>query len=294
MTSKLLITGATGNTGGYAIDALMTKARTDVRAMLRADDERAQALRDRGVEVVFGNLLDLQSVRAALVGIEAAYFVYPIEPGLIQATAYFAQAAKKAGVTAIVNMSQKSARPDAESHAAQDHWIGEGVFDWSGVGTTHLRPTFFADWLLYPFQVGPIRKGKLRTPFGVNKHAPIAAADQGRVIAAILLDPAPHAGKTYPLYGPVELKQEQVAAALSKILGRPIEYEPVSLEQFRSEIELYLKRPFLAQHLYEVARDHARGVFAGTNDVIETITGIPAMAIEAFIETNKAAFSAER
>ena len=294
MTSKLLITGATGNTGGYAIDALLAEGRTDVRAMLRADDERARVLRDRGVEVVVGNLLDLKSVRAALIGIEAAYFLYPIEPGLIQATAYFAQAAKEAGVRAIVNMSQKSARPDAESNAAQDHWIGERVFDWSGVGTTHVRPTFFADWLLYPFQIGSIRKGQLRTPFGANKHAPIAAVDQGRVIAAILLDPGPHAGKTYPLYGPVELKQKEVAAILSKVLERSVEFEPVSLEQFRSGIETYLKRPFLAQHLYEVARDHAQGVFSGTNDVIEKITGKPPMSIEAFVEANKAAFLAQR
>jgi uncharacterized protein YbjT (DUF2867 family) len=294
MTSKLLITGATGNTGGSAIDALLADGRADVRAMLRADDERARALRDRGVEVVFGNLLDLQSVRAALVGVAAAYFVYPIEPGLIQATAYFAQAAKEMGVGMIVNMSQKSARPDAESHAAQDHWIGERVFDWSGVGTTHLRPTFFADWLLYPFQIGSIRKGRLRTPFGANKHAPIAAVDQGRVIAAILRDPEPHVGKTYPLYGPVELTQEEVAAILSKVLAHPVEFDPVSLEQFRSEIETHLKRPFLAQHLFEVARDHAQGVFAGTNDVIERMTGMPPMSIEAFVESNKAAFLAGR
>ena len=290
MTRKLLITGATGNTGSSAIDALLAEGHTDIRAMLRADGERARALRNRGVEVVFGNLLDLPSVRAALVGIKAAYFVYPIEPGLIQATAYFAQAAKEAGVSAIVNMSQKSARSDAESHAAQDHWVGERIFDWSGVGTTHLRPTFFADWLLYPFQIGSIKNGKLRTPFGANKHAPIAALDQGRVIAAILLDPLPHAGQIYPLFGPVELKQEEVAASLTKILGRTVEFEPVSLEQFRSEIETYLKRPFLAQHLYEVARDHAHGVFAGTNDVIERITGKPAMSIEAFVKIHKEDF----
>ena len=291
MTSKILITGATGNTGGSAIDALLERGHTGLRAMLRTDDSRAKALRDRGVETVFGDLLDLPSIRAALNGIEAAYFVFPIEPGLIQATAYFAQAAKEAGVKAIVNMSQKSARSDAASHAAQDHWIGERVFDWSGVGVTHLRPTFFAEWLLYPFQISTIKRGILRTPFGRNKHAPIASVDEGRVIAAILADPALHSGKTYPLYGPVELTQAEVAEILSKTLGRPIAFEPVSLEEFRSDIETHLKRPFLAQHLYEVARDHGTGIFAGTNNFVETITGRPPMSIEAFVAANRAAFA---
>ncbi|GAB0118692.1 NmrA family NAD(P)-binding protein [Acidisoma sp. 7E03] len=293
MTAKILITGATGNTGGSAIDALLERGHTGIRAMLRTDDSRAKALRDRGVETVFGDLLDLTSLRAALHGVDAAYFVYPIEPGLIQATAYFAQAAKEAGVTAIVNMSQKSARSDAASHAAQDHWIGERVFDWSGVPVTHLRPTFFAEWLLYPFQISSIKRGILRTPFGLNKHAPIASVDQGRVIAAILADPAPHGGQTYPLYGPVELTQAEVAGILSKALGRPIAFEPVSLDAFRSNIETHLKRPFLAQHLYEVARDHGTGIFAGTNDVVERLTGRPPMSIEAFVAANKAAFAAE-
>ncbi len=292
MTRKLLITGATGNTGGHAIDALLAEGHVDIRAMLRTDDDRAKALRDRGVETVFGNLLDLDSVRAALKGIEAAYFVYPIEPGLIQATAYFAQGAREAGVTAIVNMSQKSARSDATSHAARDHWIGERVFDWSGIAMTHLRPTFFADWLLYPFQIDSIRKGTLRTPFAVHRHAPIASEDQGRLIAAILHDPGPHGGRTYPLYGPVEMTQAEVAGVLAKVLERPIEFEPVSLEQFHSDIATHLKRPFLAQHLYEVARDHANGIFAGTNEIIETITGRLPMSVEAFVLANKAAFLA--
>lgn len=294
MTSKILITGATGNTGGYAIDALLEKGHTGIRALLRTDDSRAKALRDRGVETVFGNLLDLTSIRAALNGVDAAYFVYPIEPGLIQATGYFAQAAKEAGVKAIVNMSQKSARSDAASQAAQDHWIGERIFDWSGVGVTHLRPTFFAEWLLYPFQISSINRGKLRTPFGVHKHAPIASEDQGRVIASILSDPAPHSGKTYPLYGPVEHTQAELAEILSETLGRPIAFEPVSLEKFRWDIETHLKRPFLAQHLYEVARDHGTGIFAGTNDVVETITGRPPMSMEAFIAANRAALLAEK
>ncbi|MDT5152797.1 MAG: hypothetical protein QOI01_4530, partial [Mycobacterium sp.] len=49
-----------------------------VRAMVRKDDERAQQLRDKGVEVVFGDLLNFRDVRAALNGVHRAYFNYPV------------------------------------------------------------------------------------------------------------------------------------------------------------------------------------------------------------------------
>jgi hypothetical protein len=53
-------------------------------------------------------------------GVSAAYFVYPLIPGLIDATAYFAQAAREAGPRSIVNMSQISARRESKSHEARD------------------------------------------------------------------------------------------------------------------------------------------------------------------------------
>jgi uncharacterized protein YbjT (DUF2867 family) len=136
-------------------------------------------------------------VRRALDGIQSAYFVYPILPGLLDATAYFAQSAKEAGVPAVVNMSQVSARREAKSHAARDHWPSERIFDWSGLGVTHLRPTIFSEWLLRPYVRPMIRdEGVIKLPFGQRRHAPIAAEDQSRLIASILLNPEPHVGKS--------------------------------------------------------------------------------------------------
>jgi NAD(P)H dehydrogenase (quinone) len=125
---KVLVSGATGDTGRSTIDELLIRGH-QVRALAHRQDDRSKKLQDRGVEVVFGDLLDLGQVRAALKGVQRAYFVYPIRPGILQATAYFAQAAKEAGIDGIVNMSQKSAREDAKSHTATDHWLSERVFD---------------------------------------------------------------------------------------------------------------------------------------------------------------------
>ena len=184
---------------------------------------------------MIGDLLDIDSVQAAMRDIDAAYFVFPINPRLLDATAYFAQAAHEAGVGAIVNLSQRTARRDSKSHSAQNHWIAERIFDWSGIPVTHLRPTLFDEWLNYDFSiVAIIDNDVLAIPFGTGRFSPIAAYDQGRVIAAVLSDPKPHAGKTYLLDGPAEMDAADMAGALSDVLGRPIRYYDLPIADFQA------------------------------------------------------------
>jgi NAD(P)H dehydrogenase (quinone) len=294
---KVLVTGATGDTGRATVDELLARGH-QVRALAHGQDDRSRRLQERGVEVVCGDLLDFGQVRAAVSGVQRAYFVYPIRPGILQATAYFAQAAKEAGLDGIVNMSQRSAREDAKSHAARDHWLAERVFDWSGVAVAHIRPTYFAEWLLYLAPM--IRAGLLYVPFGSGKHAPIAAEDQARVIVGILEAPAMHIGKTYPLFGPAELTYQETAQVLSRVLGKRVEYKQVDFEEFRKTLQAGEKgsakakgregNDFLFQHLREVAIDHQNGVFAGTNDLVERVGGRPPMTLEAFITKHRNAF----
>ncbi|HEX8808450.1 MAG TPA: NmrA family NAD(P)-binding protein, partial [Xanthobacteraceae bacterium] len=88
----VLVTGATGDTGGYAIEQLLQSGH-EVRALVHRIDDRSRHLEDQGVEVVAGDYLDPSAMRTAAQGVRRAYFVYPLRPGIIQATAYFAQAA---------------------------------------------------------------------------------------------------------------------------------------------------------------------------------------------------------
>src|SRR5215468_2094493 len=229
----VLVTAATGFTGGATVEEFLARGR-HVRALAHREDARSKRLQELGAEVVFGDFLDQGAIRAVVQGVQHAYFCYPIRPGIIQATAYFAQAAKEAGIDSVVNMSQISAREDAKSHAAQDHWLAERVFDWSGLTVAHLRPTYFAEWLLYLAPM--IRAGLLHVPFGPGRHAPIAAEDQARVIVGILEDPASHRGKIYPLYGPVEFTHEEIAQVLSQVLGKAVQYQQVSLETMRQNM----------------------------------------------------------
>src|SRR5712675_1297567 len=304
------VTGATGDTGGATVEQMLARGH-HVRALAHRQDDRAKRLQGLGAEVVFGDFLNLDDVRAALQGVAGAYFCYPIRPGIIQATALFAQAAKEAGAECVVNMSQISAREDAKSHAAQDHWLAERVFDWSGLTVVHLRPTYFAEWLLYLAPM--IRAGLLHVPFGTGRHAPIVAEDQARVIVGILEDPVSHRGKIYPLFGPVEFTYPEIAQVLSRVLKRDVQYKQVSIDTMLQLMASGGQKPpaghnsrtlygafestseprgdsFVIQHLREVAIDHQNGIFAGTNDLVEKIGGRRPMTLEVFLEKHRAAF----
>jgi len=290
MTKGLfLIAGATGTTGRVAVAELIEKGHR-VRAFVHNDDARAQRLRSLGAETVVGDLLDLDQVRAAMEGVDGGYFVYPFKDGLIDAAAFFAQAAREAGVKSIVNMSQRSARREAKSHAARDHFITEQLFDWSGIPSTHIRPTFFAEWLIYNLPGWRVKEGVIRFPLGNGRHAPIAGEDQGRVIAGLLENPKGHQAKVYPLFGPIELDHYQIAEKLRKTLGKPFVYEPMTIPKFRSLMESEKMNPHFVQHIACVAQDYQDGIFAGTNDVVERISGRRPLRVEAFAEINRAKF----
>ena len=288
--AALLVTGAAGKTGGYAAKLLLERGHR-VRALVHRFDDRAATLRDSGAEVIVGDLQDIDTVREAVDGVRAAYFVYPISPGLLEATATFAQAAEEAGVTAIVNMSQISARRGAASDAARIHWLGERILDWSPIAATHLRPTYFAEWFTIFGARGIREEGVLRLPFGDGRHAPITAEDQGRVIAAILENPDDHAGQVYPLFGAVEMNHYQIADAISEALGRPVRYEPVDIPTWIEGIKAQGFPEFLAQHLSNVAVDYQNGIFAGHNDLVERIGGKKPTTVQEFITDHLAAFA---
>lgn len=284
-----LITGATGNTGDTTVRLLLQRGHR-VRAFVHREDARSESLAAAGAEITVGDLLDFNAVSAAMTGVDGAYFCYPIAPGLLEATAFFAQAASHAGVKAIVNMSQISAREDAKSHAAQNHWIGERLLDRLPMLTAHVRPTFFAEWLDWYWGTDGA-SGVIRLPMGDGRHAPIAGEDQAYVIAALLEHPEEHDRKIYPLVGPVEMDQHGIAEALSRALGIPVHYEPIEIAEFTEGLASKGFPPHLVQHLSAVVQDYQDGIFAGTNDYIQVIGGKTPMTVEEYAQAHREAFS---
>lgn len=287
MKPTILIAGAAGSTGRVAAAQLLLQG-FPVRALVRRQDARAEKLQSLGAEVVVADLLDFRAVQRAFDGAQRGYFVYPMRPGLLEAAANFAQAALDARAEVIVDISQRTAHPDAISTSALQHWMTERLFDRSGVPAVHLRPTAFAEWFLYMRNM--VRANRYAVPFHPEgRFAAVAAEDLGHVAAAVLAAPDAHLGQTYPLYGPEELTPPELAAIASRVLGREIRYEHITGEQWVQEVAGQAI-PFLAQHLNGIAEDHRRGMMAGTGDTIERLTGRKPMSVATFVETHRAAF----
>lgn len=288
MSQKILVTGATGSTARYVIPQLLSRG-VQVRALVHKLDARSEKLQQDGVEVFQGDLLDFDAVSAAMKGITSVYYLYPIvTPGILTGTTYLIQAAREEGIQNIVNMSQISARREAKSNAAQDHWMAERILDLSGIKVKHIRPTFFAEWLLYDNTVKT--RDKIVLPFGEGRYAPIAAEDQGRVITELLLNPDSHPGSIFPLFGPVEYTQFEIAEILAEELGREITYEPISIETYKESAALKGVNPHFIQHVSSVAQDCRDGLFGGTNSVVKDITGREPLGIREFISKHKSRF----
>jgi NAD(P)H dehydrogenase (quinone) len=282
MKRKVLITGATGDTGRVAVRESIKRG-LDVRAMVHGKDARSEALAKLGAEVVEGDLLDIDTIREGMEGIDAAYLVYPVQPGLLDAAVNFAQAAKEAGVSAAVNLSQRSADRHSKSLSCKESFIAEQVLNWSGLAVTHLRPTYFLEWLLYPWQLPLfVEKGIIRLPVGKGRHAPIAAEDSGRVVAGVLQNPSEHAGQTYPLFGPVEMDHDQMAAELTEALGRKIVFENVSIGAYSKSLEAVGMPPYVIHHFEGAMDAYQHGVMSGMNDNVEKLSGQKPMSVGDF------------
>src|SRR5215470_12476511 len=80
---KILVTGATGNTGGAVISELLQRG-VPVRAMVRTRDQRSAALEARGAQVVVADMFDPDQLTAAMRGMQRAYYVPPYHPFVIQ------------------------------------------------------------------------------------------------------------------------------------------------------------------------------------------------------------------
>ncbi|MFY1667640.1 NmrA family NAD(P)-binding protein [Pseudomonas sp. Pseu.R1] len=281
MSKKVLVTGASGDTGRAAVRESIALG-LDVRAMVHTLDARSDALKALGAEVVVGDLLQIDTVRDAMQGVEAAYLVWPVQPGLINATVNFAQAAKESGVSTVINLSQRSANRESSSDSCRDTFIAEEVLNWSGLPVIHLRPTYFLEWLLYPWQLPFLQQGVLRMPVGKGRHSPIAADDQGRAIAVLLKDPQGHIGTTINLSGPVEMDHQQMAAELSEALGRTIVFQDVPVDEYVQSISEMGVPPYIVQHLDGAMRDYQNGRMAGADNNIEQLTGRRSMTVGEF------------
>jgi NAD(P)H dehydrogenase (quinone) len=299
--SPILVTGVPGRVGGVgsAIIGILLGRDVPVRALIRRQDERTDALRASGVEIVVGDLTQARDVAGALSGCRRMYFGMGVSSRYLEATVTTAAVGREhADLEVLVNISQMtvsqmSLTEMTDSPQQRQHWLCEQVLNWSGLPVVHVRPTvflqhpFFSEWAAE--SIG--RDATIRLPFGAGRTSPIDAKDVAEVIAAILMNPTAHIGKTYELTGPRSQDMRGVAAEYADALGRPITYVDVPFAQWRDE---ELSRHSLPEHLFEhfstMARLHAANRYDRLTRDVEAITGRPATRIRDFVARHKALF----
>ena len=94
---RILVTGAAGKVGaiGPKIVQILLKQGLTVRAMVRQEDERAEALRRLGAEIVLGDLTKSIDVIKALEGCTRVYFAMSVSEYYLEATIVMAAAARE-------------------------------------------------------------------------------------------------------------------------------------------------------------------------------------------------------
>jgi uncharacterized protein YbjT (DUF2867 family) len=297
--SPILVTGAAGRVGavGRTVTELLLKQGKAVRAMVRTEDERAQALRDLGAEVVVGNLLDLDSMHRAIAGCETMYFGMSVSDAYLSATVNAAAVAKHHGVKAFINMSQMtlSQMSITETTASPQHklhWLAEQALNWSGLPVVHVRPTVFLEGFFLLFSSPSVKKSdQILLPFGEGKTSPVAAADVARVIAALLANPQPHLGQTYHLTGPQSENMHFYAQEYSKALGRNITYQDIPVGPWRDGLLERGLPAHLVSHLATMADLHRANRYDRMSDDVLTLTGQAPLSVQDFVRQNAATFT---
>jgi uncharacterized protein YbjT (DUF2867 family) len=300
--SPILVTSAAGRIGGVggAVVKALRGRGLPVRALVRRNDKRADALRATGAEVVVGDLTRGGDVLRALAGCQRVYFGMTVSAPYLEATVTTAAAARERGdLEVFVNISQMtvsqmSLTEMTDSPQQRQHWLAEQALNWSGLPVVHVRPTvflqnfFFLDWAAESIA----RDGTIRLPFGSGRTSPIDTRDVAEVIASILASPAGHVGKVYELTGPKSQDLHGLAAEYSEALGRPVAYVDVPLEQWRDQ-EL---RPrglpeYVSEHLLTMAKLHAANRYDRLTHDVEAILGRPATSARDFVARHAESFA---
>ena len=298
----ILVTGAGGGVGGVGgkVVALLHQRGRAARAMAHHDDDRVDALRALGADVVVGDLTRPADVATALNSVQRMFFSMSLAPSYLEATATVATVARAVGhldaLVAISQMtvSQMDALSMSESHHQRLHWLSEQVLNWSGLPVVHVRPTVFLDNPLFTTLAARsiADSGTIRLPFGTGRTSPVASDDVARVVATVLSDPEPYIGRVLELTGPRSQDMNGVAEEYARALHRPVSYVDVPWEAWAGQVLARAKLgPYVDEHLATMARLHRENRYDRVTATVEEITGRPAESVEQFVERRSDLFT---
>ena len=297
MAKPVLVTSAAGGrqgkTGRHLSEMLLTRG-VPVRAFVHKIDERSEHLRALGAEIFEGDFLDIRSVQHAVSGTSAVYFAYPVQDGLLDATAAMAVAARQAGISRLVNLVMLQSSPDAPTPRMRQNYLSEQVFEWADIGAAHIRATVFYENLGALVRHSLPAQGAIRLPWGSEKTVLplVAGEDVARVAAGLLTSPSLQAGTAYRLIG-ATLSLQEIIATFGRVRGRSVQYQEISDDEWRRDALARGYNEHAIEHLSSLWRAiRAAGIDPndpryGVTDTIEKIGGAKPNSFEAFVRKHQ-------
>jgi uncharacterized protein YbjT (DUF2867 family) len=219
----ILITGATGNVGRQVVQQLVNRG-ADVRVLVR---DPSKANFPAGVNVVQGDLLDVDALRLAFQGVSTLFLLNAVVPDEFTQALVSLNLAREAGINRVVYLSVIH----SDRYLNVPHFAGkfgvERMLEQMGFGATILRPAYFMD-NEHTIKDVVLGYGVYPMPIGSKGLAMIDARDIGEIAAIELLRRERASGplplERINLVGPDTLTGEAVAAIWSGVLNRPITY----------------------------------------------------------------------
>ena len=279
----ILVTTA-GKVGSETVRVLRERD-VPVRVLVR-DPAKAAALAEAGAEIAKGDLDVPAAVDDAMTGVSAVVLVSPAVPA--QELNVVASAAR-AGTGHVVKATSKAS---ADSPIARRRWqveIEAGLAA-SGIPHTLLRSNAYMQNVL-ALAPAIAKTSSFGFAAGKGRSGLVDARDVAAVAAEIAASPAAHAGQTYWLTGPGLISNYDVAAVLSKLLGRTITYRELTIEE-NTETMIRAGVPEQIAQMNAQAFSLAAGGDAEwlTEDV-PSLLGRPARSFQHFANDYAAAFS---
>ena len=287
----IAVVGATGNTGRAVVKELRVLGQNPVCVVRNAD--KAREVLGEDAKTAVAELTDRPALEKVLDGVQSVFVVTGHSPSMVAQQNNVLDAALKAGAQYLVRVggARPLAKADSESPVGRGHAAIEERLKTSGIKWVILSPGPFMQNVLD--QATSIKTDS-RMVLSYSKDLPVAlidVRDTGAVGARILIDPAPHAGKTYELSGRLTT-YNAFAEVFSEGLGRPIAYVGIAPEHAEEGMKARGMPDWLVAHLVASAKVAAAGAFSIENTkLIEDLVGRAPITTKQFVEDFKAAFS---
>jgi uncharacterized protein YbjT (DUF2867 family) len=268
----ILVIGATGRVGRLVVDELL-RAGATVRALTRRPEHAALP---PGVQVVAGDLTVPVSLDTALEGTVAVFLLWTAAAATAPAVVARLAAHPSPTPRRVVYLSSPHQTPHPFFQQPNPmrglHIEIERLLATTGLGVTVIRPGMFASNARH-WWAPQIKKGDVvRWPYADAETAPIDERDIAAVAARALLD-ARHAGGDFVLTGPESLSQAAQVRVIGDAIGRPLQLEELSPDEFRRETAATL--PSVVTEMLLGAWQATLGRPAFVTSAIQEITGSP-------------------